>query len=485
MNITELSIAELLEEINSGNLSRLEVTEAYLNRIKKVEGSINSFISVAEKEARSRAQALDTSRDSAVLSGIPVGIKDLFCTRGLKTTAASKMLANFVPPYDAEAVRRLREAGAVILGKNNCDAWAHGASNENSNFGAVHNPWNLKRVPGGSSGGSAAAVAAQECAFSIGSDTGGSIRQPAGFCGVVGLKPTYGRVSRYGLIAMASSLDVVGPITKNVEDAALVLSVIAGEDPKDATSFRTPVPKYRRELDKSLKGKKIGLPREYFSLGLSKEVETIFRKAVEVFEKQGAKVIDISLPHTRYGVAVYYIIQPAEVSSNLGRYDGIKYGFEAAGAKTLIEHYFKTRDEGFGEEAKRRIMLGTYVLSSGYYDAYYLKAQKVRQLIALDFDQAFEKVDFIISPVSPTPAFKIGEKSADPLAMYLADVFTVQPSLAGLPAISLPAGFSAEKLPIGLQIIGPKLGEDIILNAAYQFEQETASCDWRQYTTEV
>ncbi len=485
MEIIDLSIIDLKEKIASGELSRLEVVKAYLCRVAKAEPKINAFISVFNDEALKTATRLDNQNDKGALSGIPAGIKDLFCTKGLKTTAASKMLSNFIPPYNAEVVRRLIKNGSIILGKNNCDAWAHGASNENSFFGSAHNPWNLEKVPGGSSGGSAAAVAAGECAFSIGSDTGGSIRQPASFCGVVGLRPTYGRVSRYGLIAMASSLDAVGPITKTVKDAAFILSVIAGEDEKDATSCSDRVPDYLAGLEQSLKGKKVGVPKEYFSLGLDKEVRDAYRTSLKIFEDLGIETVEISLPHAKYGVAAYYIIQSAEVSSNLGRFDGIKYGYSAANADSLIDYYFKTRDEGFEEEAKRRIMLGTYVLSSGYYEAYYLKAQKVRNLIINDFKKAYEKVDLILSPVTPTTAFGIGEKVADPLAMYLTDVFTVQASLAGLPSISVPAGFSKNKMPIGIQLIGPRFREDLILNTGYQFERETFSQNWRKFKPEV
>ncbi len=448
-----------------------------LDRIKEVEPKLHAFVTTLTAEDVKKDYRSESGMTK--LSGIPVGIKDVLCTRNLRTTASAKMLDGFIPPYDATVVKKLKDAGAIIVGKNNCDAWAHGASTENSDYGVTPNPWDLTRVSGGSSGGSAAAVAAGEIPYSIGTDTGGSIRQPASFCGVVGLKPTYGRVSRYGLIAMASSLDCPGPITQTVEDAAIVLNTIAGKDEKDATTSDSPVPDYTKDLDKSLKGMKIGVPKEYFGLGLDKEVEEVFRNSLKVYEKLGVEIVDITLPHTEYGVAAYYIIMTAETSSNLGRYDGVKYGYNAKESKDLIDSYFKTRDEGFGDEAKRRIMLGTYVLSSGYYDAYYLKAAKVRRLIHDDFIKAFEKVDVILSPVAPTPAFKIGEK-ADPVSMYLADVFTAPVSLAGLPAVSIPAGFSKDKLPIGIQIIGPHFEESKILNVAHMFEKATENDEWRK-----
>ncbi len=511
-----------------------KVLSACLMRIREVEPKIHAFVTTLSPED---AEGLDSGQarmtGKSDLAGIPVGIKDVLCTRNMRTTASAKMLDNFIPPYDATVIKKLRDAGAIIVGKNNCDAWAHGASTENSDYGVTPNPWDLSRVSGGSSGGSAAAVAAEEVPYSIGTDTGGSIRQPASFCGVVGLKPTYGRVSRYGLIAMASSLDCPGPITKTVEDAAIVMNVIAGEDPKDATTLQSKKEKvkskngerdssarcsaksvgmtgidYTEDLEKSIKGLKIGVPKEYLGKGLDGEVEKVFKEALETYKKLGAKIADISLPHTEYGVATYYIIQTAEVSSNLGRYDGVKYGYSAKESKNLIDSYFKTRDEGFGDEAKRRIMLGTYVLSSGYYDAYYLKAAKVRRLIFEDFIKAFNKVDIILTPTAPTPAFRIGEKS-DPVSMYLADVFTAPASLADVPAISIPAGFSREKideglnvshtpgekksihlerglkhsnpLPIGIQIIGGHFEEAKILNVAHMFEQATKEEGWRKF----
>lgn len=473
MSIIDLSIKELQNE------DKREVLSSYLDRIKAIEPKLHSFVTVASSPEEIEIK----NNPDSILNEIPVGIKDVLCTRNLRTTASAKMLDGFIPPYDAEVVKRLKDAGAIIIGKNNCDAWAHGASTENSDYGVTPNPWDLTRVSGGSSGGSAAAVAAGEVPYSIGTDTGGSIRQPASFCGVVGLKPTYGRVSRYGLIAMASSLDCPGPITRTVEDAATVMNVIAGKDEKDATS-RGNETDFTEDLNKSLKGIKIGVPKEYLGLGLDKEVEKVFKDALEIYKKLGAEVVDISLPHTEYGVATYYIIQTAEVSSNLGRYDGVKYGYSAKDSKDLIDSYFKTRDEGFGDEAKRRIMLGTYVLSSGYYDDYYLKAAKVRRLIFEDFNKAFGKVDVILSPVAPTPAFKIGEK-ADPVSMYLADVYTAPASLAGVPAISIPAGFSGSKLPIGIQVIGPHFEESKILNVANMFEKATANEEWRKFKVVV
>ncbi len=523
MDITELSVKELTKK------DKKEVLSAYLDRIKEVEPKLHAFITTVTAEDVEGKGFFDSSFQKVAqndkgdakdgpLHGIPVGIKDVICTGNLRTTASAKMLDNFVPPYDATVVKKLKEAGAIIVGKNNCDAWAHGSSTENSDYGVTPNPWDLTRVSGGSSGGSAAAVAAGEIPYSIGTDTGGSIRQPASFCGVVGLKPTYGRVSRYGLIAMASSLDCPGPITKTVEDAATVLNVIAGEDKLDATTirdgFRSSPPAgragqndrgerdsstrpsgkslgmtekevrmtadYTKDLNKDIKGLKIGVPKEYFGLGLFDEVGEVFKQSLGTFESLGVEVVNISLPHTESALAAYYIIMTAETSSNLGRYDGVKYGFSAKDSKDLIDSYFKTRDEGFGDEAKRRIMLGTYVLSSGYYDAYYLKAAKVRRLIYDDFVKVFKHVDVILTPTTPTPAFKIGEK-ADPVSMYLADVFTVPVSLAGLPAISIPAGFSKDKLPIGIQIIGKHFNEEKILNVAHQFEKETANKEWRKF----
>jgi aspartyl-tRNA(Asn)/glutamyl-tRNA(Gln) amidotransferase subunit A len=401
---------------------------------------------------------------------VPIAIKDVFVTKGVKTTAGSRILANYVPPYDATAVVRLEQAGAVILGKTNCDEFAMGSSNENSAWKPVHNPRDLSRVPGGSSGGSAAAVAADLAVVALGSDTGGSIRQPASFCGVVGLKPTYGRVSRYGLIAFASSLDHVGPLAKTTKDAALVLKTIAGRDPMDATSADLPVPDYVAEIDKPVRGWKIGVPKEYFGEGLDREVRAAVEAGIQKLAKLGCEVLPISLPHTSYAISTYYVIATAEASANLARFDGVRYGQRSAGVRGLSEMYRRTRDEGFGPEVKRRIMLGTYALSAGYYDAYYLKAQKVRTLLTRDFEEAFTKVDAIVAPTSPTAAFKLGEKVDDPLAMYLADIYTVTANLAGIPGISIPCGDTRDKLPIGMQIFGKHFDEAAILRLAHAYE---------------
>ena len=407
------------------------------------------------------------------LLGIPVAIKDNMCTEGIATTCASKILANFVPPYDATVVGKLKQAGAVLCGKPNMDEFAMGSSTENSGYFTTRNPWDLTRIPGGSSGGSAAAVAADECIGSLGSDTGGSIRQPAACCGVVGLKPTYGRVSRFGLVAFASSLDQIGPITKDVTDAALLMNVIGGHDSRDSTSANIAMPDLTKALKKDMKGLTVGLPKEYFIEGMDPEVDHAVREAVKILEGLGAKVTEVSLPHTKYAVATYYILATSEASSNLARYDGVKYGYRAAGPKDLLDMYMRSRDEGFGPEVKRRIMLGTYALSAGYYDAYYKKGQQVRTLIKRDFDEAFKKVDVIATPTAPTAAFKIGEKSADPLQMYLSDIFTISVNLAGIPGISIPCGFTSSNLPIGLQILGRHFDEESVLHAAYAYEQAT------------
>lgn len=468
------TILELNKKFTQNPSSVKNELKSILKNIDEKEDALNCYVTVTAENAIEAAtkseQRFQKGASNGLLDGIPVGIKDVFCTKDVRTTASSMMLDDFVPPYNATVVEKLLEAGAVVVGKNNCDAWAHGASTENSDYGVTINPWDNSRVSGGSSGGSAAAVASGECVFSIGSDTGGSIRQPASFCGVVGLKPTYGRVSRYGLIAMASSLDCVGPITNTVEDAAVVLSVIAGKDEKDSTTIDLPVPNYLDSLGNSISGRKIGWAKEFFEMGLDKDVEKALLEAREKFEKLGAKFVDISLPYLKYGVPVYYIIQPAEVSSNLGRYDGIKYGHSSSDSNDLIDHYFKSRDEGFGAEAKRRIMLGSFVLSSGYYDAYYNKAMKVRTLIKKDFEKALESVDVILAPVSPTTAFKIGEKSNDPVQMYLADVCTAAINLSGNPALSLPCGFDSNGLPIGMQIIGKHFDEETVLNFGHIFE---------------
>ncbi|MEI6266505.1 MAG: Asp-tRNA(Asn)/Glu-tRNA(Gln) amidotransferase subunit GatA [bacterium] len=484
-----ISISELNKKFTQKPDSILDNMQKALIRIDEAEDEVNALVTVAAKEAivdaKTSVERYASKKPLSAIDGIVVTIKDVFCTDGIRTTASSKMLEEFVPVYDATVVSKLKEAGAIMVGKNNCDAWAHGASTENSDYGVTKNPWDLTRVSGGSSGGSAAAVALGECDFSIGSDTGGSIRQPAGFCGVVGLKPTYGRVSRYGLIAMASSLDCVGPLAKSTVDVAQILEVIAGHDEKDSTSVNIPVPKYTELIDKPLRGKKIGWAKEYFDVALNKEIKSAIENARDEFIALGAEIVDISLPNIKYGVPVYYIIQPAEVSSNLGRYDGIKYGYSTENSENLIDHYFKSRDEGFGAEAKRRIMLGTFVLSAGYYDAYYNKAMKVRTLIKQDFEKAFENVDIILSPVSPTTAFKIGEKTADPMEMYLADVYTAAINLSGNPALSLPCGFDSNKLPIGMQIIGKHFDESLVLNFGNMYEKKTEKDDWRGYKTVV
>lgn len=459
-------------------------TAACLQRIDGIEDQLNALVTVSAKYALLASSAsvdrYKASKSLSVLDGSVATIKDVFCTQGIRTTASSKMLDAFVPPYDATVVSKLKAAGVVIVGKNNCDAWAHGASTENSDYGVTPNPYDLSRVSGGSSGGSAAAVAAGECDFSIGSDTGGSIRQPAGFCGVAGLKPTYGRVSRYGLIAMSSSLDCVGPIARTTAEIASVMEVISGKDDKDSTTVDMAVPKYTNEIDSSIKGKKIGWAKEFFDFGLNPEIKKALEAARDELVSLGAELVDVSLPNLKYGVPVYYLIQPAEVSSNLGRYDGVKYGYSADESLDLIDHYFKSRSEGFGSEAKRRIMLGTFVLSAGYYDAYYLKAMKVRTLIKQDFEAALKKADVILAPVSPTTAFQIGEKTSDPLEMYLADVYTAAINLAGNPSLSIPCGFDKMKLPIGMQIIGRHFDESLVMNFGHQYEKVTANAVWRK-----
>jgi aspartyl-tRNA(Asn)/glutamyl-tRNA(Gln) amidotransferase subunit A len=477
MELYQLTIHELHDMLKKGETTSLTIAEAVIDRIKSVDKKVNAYITVTVEEARLQAQEADKrimSGDTASpLLGIPIAVKDNMCTDGIKTTCASKILSNFVPPYDATVIGKLKKAGYVLCGKPNMDEFAMGSSTENSGFFVTKNPWDLERIPGGSSGGSAAAVAAGECIASLGSDTGGSIRQPAACCGVVGLKPTYGRVSRYGLVAFASSLDQIGPITKDVTDSALLMNVIAGHDVKDSTSANIAVPDFTRALTKDVKGMKIGLPKEYFIEGMDPEVEEAVKNAVKSLEELGAKVVDVSLPHTDYAVATYYILATSEASSNLARYDGVKYGFRAGGAKDLLDMYMKSRSQGFGPEVKRRIMLGTYALSAGYYDAYYKKGQQVRTLIKHDFDEAFKTVDVIATPTAPTAAFKIGEKSADPLQMYLSDIFTISVNLAGIPGISVPCGFTKLKLPIGLQLLGKHFDETSILRAAYAYEQST------------
>jgi aspartyl-tRNA(Asn)/glutamyl-tRNA(Gln) amidotransferase subunit A len=471
-------VSELAPRLRAQELSSVELTRDVLERVREVEPRVKAYLEVTDALALQMAAEADrrlaAGEGVTPLTGIPVALKDVLCTRGVRTTAGSKILANFVPPYEATVVRRLREAGAVFVGKTNMDEFAMGSSTENSGFFTTRNPWDLDRVPGGSSGGSAAAVAADEAVVSLGSDTGGSIRQPAALCGVVGVKPTYGRVSRYGLIAFASSLDQIGPFAKSVEDAALVMNVIAGHDPRDSTSADLPVPDYTQSLTGDVKGLRIGVPKEYFVEGMDPQVESCIRAAIERLAGMGAEVVDVSLPHTEYAVSTYYLVAPAEASSNLARYDGVHYGYRAPGQKNIIDMYTKTRHDGFGNEVKRRIMLGTYALSAGYYDAYYLKALRVRTLIKRDFDQAFEKCDVIAAPTAPTAAFKIGEKADDPLAMYLSDIFTISVNLAGIAGVSVPCGFAnydGKNLPIGLQIIAPVFGEPVMLRVAHAYEQ--------------
>ncbi len=476
MELYEQSLHGLHQLLKAQQVSSVEVTEAMLARVKATDPAINAFITVNSEQALLCAAEADkriASGNCAPLTGIPIALKDIFLTEGVRTTCASRILENFTAPYDATAWARMKAQGAVLLGKLNQDEFAMGSSCENSAFGPTRNPWNQDHIPGGSSGGSAAAIAAQQAVATLGTDTGGSIRQPASHCGCVGLKPTYGRVSRYGVIAYASSLDQVGPITRDVTDAALLLGVIAGHDPQDSTSVNYPVPDYSTALKQGVKGLKIGLPREYYIDGLDTDVQKAMDQAIETYRALGAEFVEVSLPHTNYAVATYYLIATAEASSNLARYEGIRFGRRAEGATGLIDLMVQSRSEGFGTEVKRRIMLGTYALSSGYYDAYYLKAQKVRTLIQQDFTRAFDTVDLLLTPVAPTPAFKIGEKTADPLQMYLSDIFTIPVNLAGTCGISIPAGQSASGLPIGLQLIGRPFGEETLLQAAYNFEQNT------------
>ncbi|MBQ0746210.1 MAG: Asp-tRNA(Asn)/Glu-tRNA(Gln) amidotransferase subunit GatA [Marinobacter sp.] len=477
------SVAELSRELESGKISSVELTREFLDRIKAEDGPYNSFITVTEEQAMADAKAADEQRaagKAGVWTGVPFAHKDIFCTNGVATTAGSKMLANFVPPYDATITANFRAAGAVCVGKTNMDEFAMGSSNESSFFGPVTNPWGLsngqKRVPGGSSGGSAAAIAARLVPAATATDTGGSIRQPAALCGVTGLKPTYGRVSRYGMIAFASSLDQGGTMARTAEDNALMLNVMAGFDPKDSTCVDRAVPDYTATLNEPLKGLRIGLPKEYFSDQLNPAMEQQVRNAVKEYEKLGATVKEVSLPHAKLAIAAYYVIAPAEASANLSRFDGVRYGYRCENPQDLNDLYTRTRAEGFGGEVKRRILVGTYALSAGYFDAYYLKAQKVRRLIQQDFINAFKEADVLMSPVSPSPAFVQGEKINDPVTMYLEDIFTIAVNLAGVPAMSVPAGF-VDGLPVGLQIIGNYFEEARLLNAAHQFQQVT---DWHQ-----
>lgn len=470
-----MNITELHKKLTNGEISAVSITKDHLKKIKETNKKINSFITICEDSAIKQAEIADKRIKSGdkltELTGIPIGLKDLLVTKGIKTTCGSKILENYVPPYSATVVEKLESAGAIILGKLNMDEFAMGSSNEHSHFGPVKNPHDETRIPGGSSGGSAAAVASGQCIATLGTDTGGSIRQPAAMCGVVGLKPSYGRVSRYGLVAFASSLDQIGPLTNSVSDAAVMLKTIAGFDPKDATSVNKPVPDYSLALKKDIKGLKLGVPKEYFAKGISPEVESAVRNSIEVLKKEGAEIVDISLPHTEHAIACYYIIAPAECSANLARFDGIRYGHRSKEAKELKDLYEHSRTEGFGQEVTLRIMIGTYVLSSGYYDAYYKKAQCVRTLISQEFNDAFSKVDAIITPTTPTTAFRIGEKTNDPLEMYLSDAFTIPVNLAGLPGISIPCGMSKDKLPIGMQIIGKYFDEETVLKIANTYER--------------
>ena len=464
---------EIRDAVAAGQASAVEVCEHALRRIDAVDPVLKAFLTVAADRALDRARVVDRDKRSAPLAGVPVALKDNIMTRGITTTAASRMLETFVPPYDATVVNRLEEAGAVVVGKTNCDEFAMGSSTENSAFGPSRNPWNPDHISGGSSGGSAVAVAAGMAPIALGSDTGGSIRQPASLCGIAGLKPTYGRVSRYGLIAFASSLDQIGPLTRTAYDAALALSVLAGPDPCDSTASQEPLADYMGALTGDIRGLRLGVPRTMLEQGVDASVIGCFFAALEILRARGAELIDIDLPHASYAIATYYVVATAEASSNLARYDGVRYGFRAEGAREIKEMYEKTRSRGFGPEVKRRIMLGTYVLSAGYYDAYYLKAQQVRTLIRRDYEQAFQKVDAVVMPTSPTPAFKIGELIEDPLSLYLTDVFTVSANLAGLPAFSVPCGLTPNKLPIGLQMTGRPFEEATLLRIGDSYERDT------------
>jgi len=474
LKLARMSIVAARTAIAERKTSAAALAESYYDAIQRVDGEIHAYLSLCRERALAKAEEIDGLAEQGAplppLAGVPVAIKDVMVTNGVRTTAGSKVLEKFVPLYDCTAVARLETAGAVILGKTNCDEYAMGSSNENSAYGPVRNPRDLSRVPGGSSGGSAAAVAAGTAVFALGSDTGGSIRQPASFCGVVGLMPTYGRVSRYGLIAFASSLDHIGPLTSSVRDAAIVLRTIAGRDANDSTSAAVPVPDYEAELDRPVRGTRLGVPKEYFGEGLHPEVRSAVEAAIQKLAAAGCEIVPVTLPHTAYAIPTYYVVATAEASSNLARYDGVRYGHRAGGARGLTDMYRRTRDEGFGAEVKRRIMLGTYALSAGYYDAYYLKAQKVRALLAQDFEQAFEKVDAIVTPTSPTPAFKLGEKADDPLAMYLADIYTVVADLVGIPGISVPCGETRDGLPIGLQVLGKHFEEATVMRLAHAYE---------------
>ena len=476
MELYELTVHELMDKLNKKEITSEDITKSYVSRINEKEDNVEAFVTVLSEEAENKAKEIDQKIEKGEitnkLAGIPIGIKDNICTKGIKTTCSSKMLEDFVSPYDATVMDKINAENLITIGKLNMDEFAMGSSTENSYFKKTKNPWNLNKVPGGSSGGSVAAVASQMVPWALGSDTGGSIRQPASFCGVVGLKPTYGLVSRYGLVAFASSLDQIGPITKDVRDSAILLNIIAGHDEKDSTSVDMPKKDYEKALTGDIKGLKIGVPKEFFGEGINEEVKESLKQAIETYKKLGAEVEEFSLDIAKYALATYYIIACAEASSNLGRFDGIRYTYRAKDFKDLKDLYKKTRSEGFGAEVKRRIILGTYVLSSGYYDAYYKKAQQVRTLVMNEFNKGFEKYDVILTPTSPTVAFGIGEKSNNPLEMYLADICTVSINIAGLPGISVPCGIDSEGMPIGMQLIGNRFQEETILKAAYSFEQE-------------
>ncbi len=476
MNPYELTIGQAKTELDNGGLSSRELTLSCLDRIKSVDGDINAFISVAEESALKQADLADKQIKTGTqkpLCGIPFSLKDLLCTRGMITTCGSKILENFVPPYDATVVEKLQNQGAVIVGKVAMDEFAMGSTSENCAFAVPENPWKTGYVAGGSSGGSAASVAAMECLGSLGSDTGGSVRQPASLCGVVGVKPTYGRVSRYGLVAFASSLDQVGPLSRDVTDAALTMNCISGYDARDSTSVQENVPDFTASLTEGMAGLKVGVPHEYFGEGLNSEVAEVVTNGIQILRDAGAEIVELSLPHTEYCVAVYYLIASAEASSNLARYDGTIYGYRDHDAESLMDMYHESRSKGFGDEVKRRILIGTYALSSGYYDAYYKQASKVRTLIMNDFKKAYESCDLIISPVTPTPAWKRGAHADDPLALYLSDILTISANLAGIPGISVPGGFSSEGLPIGIQLQGPHFREDVLFKAAFNIERAT------------
>ncbi|MBA55834.1 MAG: Asp-tRNA(Asn)/Glu-tRNA(Gln) amidotransferase GatCAB subunit A [Pseudomonadales bacterium] len=471
------TLKALSDALSAGELSSQELTQHFLDRIKQHDPGVNSFITVTEEQALAQAKAADEQRaagNATALTGVPIAHKDIFCTQGVKTSCASKMLDNFIAPYNATVVEKMNDAGIVTLGKTNMDEFAMGSSNETSFYGPVKNPWSTDHVPGGSSGGSAAAVAARLAPAATGTDTGGSIRQPASLCGITGLKPTYGRVSRWGMIAFASSLDQAGPMTQTAEDAALLMNAMAGFDPKDSTSTDIEVPDYTADLNQPLNGLRIGLPKQFFEDGLDAEVGKVVQEAIALYEKLGATLVDIELPNTHLSIPAYYVVAPAEASSNLSRFDGVRFGYRCKDPADLEDLYKRSRGEGFGEEVKRRIMIGTYALSAGYYDAYYLKAQKVRRLIKNDFDEAFKSVDVIMGPTSPNAGFKLGEKASDPVSMYLSDIYTISVNMAGLPGISIPAGLS-NRLPVGLQIIGNYFDEARLLNVAHRYQQET---DW-------